>query len=112
MQYESPLTTIKRVAEFLGEPLPSDSKALRAHLIGLEATRLELAEKRSDWLKMLHEKENQMLHPKDQALTEMDRRVMLHASTAIIRRDYDFLCSLEKLTEERLDFGKLLLTIT
>ena len=112
MEYTSPLSTIKKVAEYLGEPMPSDSKALRAHLIGLEATRYEVAEKRSDWLRMLHEKERQMLHPKDSSFTEMDRKIMLHASTALIRRDYEFLCSLEKLTEQRLELGKLYLTLT
>lgn len=109
-EYESPLSTIKAVSEYLTQTLPYKNKGdLKAHLTGLEALRLEVAEKRVDWLKMLQEKENQMLHPKDTNLTELDRKTMLHASTAVIRRDYEFLGKIEEIIKDRLELGKLLL---
>jgi len=104
--YESPSEVIHSVAKFLGEPLPDKAPELLAHLKGLEATRLKLGEARVDWHKLLHEKESQMLHPKDANFTEMDRKVMLNASVAVIRRDYDYLLTMEKLIEERLAFGR------
>lgn len=105
MEYKPPYEVMRSVAKFLGEPLPQN-KDLIHHLVGLEATRLKLAEAKVDWHKLLHEKESQMLHPKDANFTEMDRKVMLNASVAVIRRDYDYLVTLERLIEERLSFGR------
>lgn len=109
MDYNPPYDVIRSVAEYLGESLPVTAKALRTHLVGLDGVRLKLAEAKVDWHKLLHEKESQMLHPKDTMFTEMDRKVMLNASVAVIRRDYDYLVTLEKLIEERMAFGRELL---
>lgn len=108
--YESPNEVIHRVSGFLGNPLPQTVSELQKHLIGLEACRLQLAEAKVDWHKLLHEKESQMLHPKDAMFTEMDRKVMLNASVAVIRRDYDYLVTIEQLIQERLAFGRELWT--
>lgn len=70
--------------------------------------RAELADKKNEWLQMLHEKENQMLWPKDKDKTELDRRVMLNASVAVIRRDYEFLKDLDRLVEQRIELFKVL----
>lgn len=104
--YQPPYDVIKAVAEYLGEPLPETAPALQKHLVGLDSVRMQLAEAKVDWHKLLHEKESQMLHPKDAMFTEMDRKVMLNASVAVIRRDYDYLVTLEKLIEGRLEFGR------
>ena len=104
--YESPSEVIHSCAKYLGEPLPDRNPELLEHLKGLEACRLKLAEAKVDWHKLLHEKESQMLHPKDAMFTEMDRKVMLNASVAVIRRDYDYLVTIEQLIAERLSFGR------
>lgn len=104
--YESPYKVIHSVAGYLGQPLPTSEKDLKQHLVGLDSVRMELAEARVDWHRLLHEKESQMLHPKDAMFTEMDRKVMLNASVAVIRRDYDYLLTLEQLIQERLAFGR------
>lgn len=109
--YESPLDTVKMVAKYLGEPLPREKGLLQEHLIGLEATRFELAKKVVEWKRLLHEKENQMLHPKDSNLTELDRKTMLNASVAVIKQDADLLEKLETLIEQRLQLGKLFLSL-
>jgi hypothetical protein len=36
---------------------------------------------------------------------------MLDAHIGIVRQDYEFLCKLEELVRDRLEFGKLLLTL-
>lgn len=108
--YEPPTEIIKRVGIYLSNAMPDGKDKLVAHLRGLEATRYKLAEATADWLQLLHEKKNQMLHPKDKELTEMDRRVMLNASIAIIERDYEFLCKLDVLVKDRIELGKLFLT--
>lgn len=111
MDIASPDALITKVSEFLGVPLPDTSTAdLIAHLLGLEATRLEVAKARVAHLKMLHDGEMKTLHPKDKQLTELDRRVMVQAAVSDIRRDYELLVSLEELTKYRLDFGRQLLT--
>lgn len=109
--YNPPVEIIKRVGMYLGITLPSNRDKLIEHLTGLEATRYKLAEARVDWLLLLYEKKNQMLHPKDKDLTELDRRVMLNASIGVIERDYEFLVKLEQLVEERLTFGQKLLDV-
>lgn len=92
-------------------PLTPVRRDIPVVLRGLDSVRLDLAKTRADWGQLLAEKKNQMLHPKDKELTEMDRRIMLNASVAQIERDYDFLCTLETLVHERLELGKLLLSI-
>lgn len=104
--YEGPLEVIHSVSKYLGEPLPDNAGDLKKHLIGLESTRLKLAKAKVDWHQLLQEKQSQMLHPKDPQFTEMDRKVMLNASVAVIQRDYDYLCTIEQLIEERLSFGR------
>lgn len=109
--YESPLKAIQGVAKYLQNPLPDDVNDLKEHLIGLESAQYELAEALVDQQRLLHEKESQMLHPKDANLTELDRKTMLNASVAVIKRDLDFLAKLEKLSSERLIFGQKLLDL-
>lgn len=106
--YESP-QIIRVIGELLRQELPS-GKALTTYLKALENYRYDLAEARVDWLKLLHEKEAQMLHPKDKDFTELDRRTMLHASVAVIRRDYEFLVAIETIVDQRLAFGRELIS--
>lgn len=109
MEYSSPNEIIAKVGSYLREPLSVDK--LQDQLIGLEALRFELAERKVEWLQLLHEKESQMLYPKDKDMTELDRKVRLNASVAVIRKDYEMLATLEKLVEQRLQFGKLLIEV-
>lgn len=109
--YESPISVIKRVGLYLRTAMPIQGKKLVDHLQGLEATRFDLAQAVVDWHQLLAEKKNQMLYPKDKDKTEMDRRVMLDASVAVIERDYKFLCKLEELVRERIELGKIFLTL-
>lgn len=105
--YEPPTEIIRRVGGVLREPLPLDQADLYIHLNTLDALRYDLAEASVDWHRLLEEKKNQMLHPKDKDLTDMDRKVMLDASVAVISRDYEFLSKLEELVKERIELGKL-----
>jgi hypothetical protein len=109
--YNPPTPIIKRVGIYMSVAMPMGREKIRDHLQGLEATRYELAKVRCDWLQMLHEKKNQMLHPKDKDLTELDRKTMVNASVAVIERDYEFLCKLEELVKDRIELGKIFLTV-
>ena len=82
------------------------------YLVLLEKERFDLGKMRCEWLKLLHESKAKMRHPKDKDLTDLDRTTMLNGSVAFIQRDYEFLVVLEKLVEDRLELGKLLLTLT
>ena len=109
--YESPTEIMRKVGEFLREPLSLDIPVLQGQLTGLEALRYDLADKRTQWYQTLAEKKNQMLYPKDKEKTELDRKVMLNASVALIEKDYLFLVALEELIQERLQLGKQLLSL-
>lgn len=111
MEYESPTEIIKRVGGYLSTPLSLDTVVLIDQLTGLEACRFELADKTTEWHQHVAEYRNRMLHPKDKDMTELDRNVMLDAHVAVVRKDYEFLCKLEELVRERLQMGKLLLTL-
>lgn len=102
----TPNEIIAKVGTYLRQPLEGD---IRAQLVGLESLRFELAEVRTDQLQLLHEKENQMLFPKDKDFTELDRKVRLNASVVVVRKDYELLLKLEELIKERLEFGVKLL---
>lgn len=113
MNYEPPIQAIRDISEYLQQPIPDDNldNGLEEHLRGLESTLYKLAEVKADWHKMLSEKKSQMLHPKDKDLTELDRTIMLNASVAVIQRDYDFLCRVEELADQRIDIIQMLLTL-
>lgn len=111
--YQPPTEVIKRVGIYLKVTMPGGPgpRKLITHLQGLEATQYRLAEAVVDWHKLLNEKKSQMLYPKDKDYSEMDRKIMLNASVAIIKRDYEFLVKLQELVRDRIDFGKSLLTM-
>lgn len=111
MEYQSPTEIIKKVGGYLATPLSMDTMELINHLTGLEACRFELADKTTEWHRLVAEHRNRMLHPKDKDMTELDRNTMLDAHVAVVRQDYEFLCKLEDLVRERLQFGKILLTL-
>ena len=102
MDYVTPSEIISKVGQYLQETLTVDN------VKELEKLRFELAEKKNEWLQKLHERENQMLHPKDKELTELDRKTMLNASVAVIRRDYEFLKDLDRIVEQRIELFKIL----
>ena len=104
----TPNEIIAKAGAYLRQPLIGN---IKEQLIGLEALRFELAERRTQQLQLLHEKENQMLFPKDKDFTELDRKIRLNASVAVIRRDYEMLTKIEELIKERLEFGIKLLDI-
>lgn len=112
MSYEPPYEIIHKIADYLGKPLPILKQDIIEHLRGLESHQQELAELSCKWQRMVREKENQMLHPKDANLTELDRKTMLNSSVAVLRQDHEYLKRLEELSKDRLEFGKLLLTYT
>jgi len=109
--YEPPNQIIKDIGAYLSEQIPNTKQELIIHLAGLESLRYRLAESRVEWMLLLDEKKNQMLHPKDKDLTEMDRKIMLNASIGIINKDYEFLTKLELIVEDRIKLGSLLLTL-
>lgn len=106
MNNTTPNEILAKVGAYLRQPLEGD---IRTQLVSLESLRFELAEVRTDQLQLLHEKQNQMLYPKDKDFTELDRKVRLNASVAVINRDYELLVKVEELIKERLEFGMLLL---
>lgn len=109
--YQPPTEIMRRAGMYLRVTMPDAKAKLKEHLRVIEAVRYELAETRADWGKMLAEKKSQYLHPKDKEFTEMDRKIMLNAQLADIERDYEFLCTIELLVKERIDLGKVLLTV-
>lgn len=109
MDYQSPTPIIKRVGIYLNNAMPLSRSKLIDHLQGLEATRKELAEAVVDWHLKVAKSKNQMLHPKDKDLTELDRTVMLEAHISVIRRDYEFLVKLEELVKDRIELAKVML---
>lgn len=111
MEYQSPTEIIRRVGVYLSTAMPTQQKRLIDELVSLEACRYELANKTAEWHMLLADKKRQVLHPKDKDLTELDRNVMLDANISIIRKDYEFLVMLGELVKDRLELGKLLLTL-
>lgn len=111
MDYESPIEVLSRVGRYLRVPLPDEHRTLTAHLRSLEATRYDLAEATAEWHSKVAVYKNRMLHPKDKELTELDRNVMLDAHVSVVRKDYEFLCKLEELVKDRIELGKILLTL-
>lgn len=104
------LAIVSKVGEHLREPLDYHSPELvKEALVSLECLRADLLEVRVSWKQLLDEKRSQYLHPKDKDLTEMDRRIGLNASLANIERDYEFVFGLEKLIEQRMELGRVLL---
>ena len=111
MEYQSPTEIIRRVGVYLSAVMPTDQKKLVDELVGLEACRFELAKMTAEWHMLLADKKRQVLHPKDKDLTELDRNVMLDANVSVIRSDYEFLVKLEELVKDRIELGKVLLTL-
>jgi len=109
--YQSPTEVLKRCGIYLGVALPGGKQKLIDHLKGMEACRFELAKKTAEWHRLVAEQKNRMLHPKDKDLTELDRNTMLEAHVAVVRQDYELLVKLDELIKERLELGKLLLTL-
>lgn len=107
MDYVSPNSIIAKLGSILREPIPND---LTEHIKNIESKLFELVEAKVETHRFLQEKRNQMLHPKDKDLTELDRTTMLNSSVAVIQRDYDFLCEVHSLALRRLDICTLLLT--
>ena len=109
--YIPPVQTIRNIGEILRYEMPRETAEMLLQIRTLEAMRYELNVDICDWGRMLAEKRAQMLHPKDKELTELDRKTMLHASVAVIERDFDFLCNLQPLVEDRLGFLRMFLQI-
>ena len=102
---------MRRVGIYMNVAMPTDKKRLIKELQGLEACRYDLARKSAEWHKLVAEYKNRMLHPKDKELTELDRTTMLDAHVAVVRKDYEFLCKLEEIVRDRIELGKILLTL-
>lgn len=109
MDYEQPTEIIKKVGTYLNVPLPKNN--LESYLCELESIRFTLAETVTDWHKQVAEMKARMLHPKDKDMTELDRNVMLEAHIAVIRKDYELLVKLEDLIKDRIELGKIILTL-
>lgn len=103
---ERVINIISQVGNYLREPLPDTKTAGIEHITGLEKLRFELLEVTVDWQKLLAEKKNQYLHPKDANLTELDRTTMLNASLANIQRDVSFLVELNTLIAQRIELAQ------
>ena len=108
MNYDNSRVTsiISRIGNYLREELPEDDVEGERHLAALEALCFELLEVTVDWKCLLAEKKSQYLHPKDSAMTELDRKVSLNASVATIKRDVDFLTGLQTLVTQRIELAK------
>ena len=96
---------------YLSVTMPQKKDKLVDHLLGLEACRYDLAQKVAEWHMLLADKKRQALRPKDKEYTELDRTVLLDADISIIRKDYEFLVKLDELVKDRLELGKVLLTL-
>ncbi len=111
MEYQSPTEILRRLGLYLSVAMPTTGKRLVEHLQGLEACRFDLAKKTAEWHRHTAEYKNRMLHPKDKDMTELDRTTMLEAHVAVVRQDYELLCKLEEIVKDRIELGKILLTL-
>lgn len=111
MEYQPPTEIIRRVGAYMSVAMPTGQKKLIDELVSLEACRYELAKYVTEWHMLLTNKRRQVLHPKDKDFTELDRTVMMDANVSVIRQDYEFLVKLEELVRDRIELGKLLLTL-
>jgi len=109
--YQSPTEVMKRVGIYLSVTMPQNKDRLVDHLLGLEACRYDLSQKLTEWHLLLADKKAIALRPKDKDYTELDRNVMLAADVSVIQKDYDFLLKLDELIKDRLELGKVLLTL-
>lgn len=111
MQYEPPIDLYQELAPLLQEPLNyQDKTKLKKQLAELQTIQYAVAAKRTEWLQKLLESREKVRVPKEPHVTELDRKTMLGASTAVIERDKEFLESLEKIIETRIKLGSLFLT--
>lgn len=111
MDYQAPTELIKKVGKFLGRELPEEKTALINHIKGLEALRYELAEATAEQHRIVVDMRRKMLHPKDKEFTELDRNVMLDAHVSVLKKDLEFLLSLQEIIRDRIELAKVLLTI-
>lgn len=93
----------------LAEKLPNTVLLMQDALRELEVHYLPTIEARIKAQAELSNKRLQYVHPKDAALTDMDRKIMLDAHTNEAQADYERLAGLEKALELRVDVMKTLL---
>lgn len=103
MNDNTPNIIIGKVGALLRQPMTPDN------LKELDALRFELLETKNDLMQTLYEQRSRMLMPKDKNLSELDRKVSMNASTAVMERDYTFLCDLDRIIEQRLQLAQKLL---
>lgn len=108
MDYTQP-DIIKDAGDLLRVELPKDHDALVSHTETLQRCLYDIAESYTKWLQLYHESRFKMLWPKDKTITELDRTTRLHASTAIIERDYEMLGITKALVENKLELCFILL---
>lgn len=101
--YESP-SIIAKVGSLLRKPFPRSTEDIEVAVMDLEDIKYDLAEAVTDHMRLLYEKRKQMLWPKDaeKNLTELDRTVRLSGDVAVIERDYQLLCKIEQLVNDRI----------
>lgn len=104
--YEPPVEILQKINPLLQEELAyNDIEKLKKQLAELEAIRYDLSYNRCQWFQKMLQDRQRMLMPKDAQYTELDRKTMLDASTSVVEADYQFLVSLEKIIEDRLELG-------
>jgi hypothetical protein len=111
--YQPPVELYQKLSPLLQESLDyTNSEHLKKQLAELEVLGYEVSAKRTEWFQKLLESRERVRIPKDKEFTELDRKTMLQASTAVIEHDHEFLISLEKIIESRLELGSLFLRTT
>jgi len=102
---------IAALRALLIQKVPSSASAMQDVLRELEIRYMPTIEARTQAQAELANKRLQYLHPKDAALTDMDRKIMLDAHTSEEQAKYDSIAGLTKALEQRIDTIKTLLKL-
>lgn len=105
--YNSPNELIQQVGKVLTEPLPMQPNDLYAYLANLDMLRMRVSRQRTTLQQTLYEARQRVLYPKAKEVTELDRKTMLDASTALIQADADFMVACEFILKDRVRLGLL-----
>lgn len=108
------LNDLPKLLPFLSVRLSASSDVLdlKRSLCKCELFATSVSLKRANCFMDLQKARYQYLHPKDKDLTDMDRKILLEASTSDLQHSYDTLVALEDALARRIDILKVLLSST
>jgi hypothetical protein len=110
INYETPIELFAKTGDAMREPLDyENSSNLMKQLSTAQSIRFELSNARCQWYSKLVEARERVRMPKDKEYTDLDRKILLEASTARIEEDYRFLLALEDIVSAYIGLGQTFL---